>query len=190
MTINRDAAEIPRYIQLHASQVDQCLQMVNEEDILKQQLLGSLEEMYFNGKRQAYINYVNHKLALLIQHLYDDHGTISPMDIEESEQKMNQEWSLLDPMVDLFEKIEERVEFAEAANNPIPGGKVVNITYLLILKTGGMEKSCEQWEDMQVGMKTWQAFKEHLAQAYRRYQIRKKATTAAHGYGASAIHDS
>ena len=51
-----------------------------------------------------------------------------------------------------------------------------------------MGKSCEQWEDMQVGLKTWQAFKDHFAQAYRRYQIRKKATAAAHGYGDSANH--
>ena len=51
-----------------------------------------------------------------------------------------------------------------------------------------MEKSYEQWEDMQVGMKTWQAFKDHFAQAYRCYQIRKKKTVAAHEYGASANH--
>ena len=82
MPTNMDAAEIPRYIQLHASQLDQWLQMVNAEDILKQQLLGSLEEKYFKGQRQAYINYSNRTLAVLIQHLYDDHGTISPMDIE------------------------------------------------------------------------------------------------------------
>ena len=48
-------------------------------------------------------------------------------------------------MVDLFEQIEEGVEFAEAANTPIPGRKVVNIAYLMILRTGGMEKSYEQW---------------------------------------------
>ena len=66
------------------------------------------------------------------------------MDIEESEQKMNQEWSFLDLMVELFEKIKEGVELAEAANTPIPGGKVVNIAYLLILRTGGTEKACEQ----------------------------------------------
>ena len=29
-------------------------------------------------------------------------------------------------------------------------------------------------------------WKDHFAQAYRRYQIRKKSTAAAHGYGASA----
>ena len=110
------------------------------------------------------------------------------MDIEESEQKMNQEWSVLDQMVDLFKQVEEGLEFSEATNTPILGGKEVNIAYLLILRTGGMEKDREQWEDMQVGLKTWQAFKDHLAQAYRRYQIRKKATEVAHGYGASANH--
>ena len=58
------------------------------------------------------------------------------MDIEEIEQKMKQERSLLDPMVDLFEKIEEGVEFVEAVNIPIPRGGVVNIAYLLNLRTG------------------------------------------------------
>ena len=48
-------------------------------------------------------------------------------------------------MVDLFEKNVEGVEFAEAANTQIPGGKVVNIAYLLILRTGGMEKACKHW---------------------------------------------
>ena len=82
MPTNTVAAEIPRYIQLHAAQVDQWRKMVNAEDILKQQLLGLLEEEYFKGQRQAYINYANRKLAVLIHHLYDYNGTISPMDIE------------------------------------------------------------------------------------------------------------
>ena len=67
------------------------------------------------GQRQAYINNTNHKLAGLIQHLYDDHGTISPIDVKESEKKMKQKWLLLDSMVELFEKIEEGMEFSEAA---------------------------------------------------------------------------
>ena len=65
---------------------------------------------------------------------------------------------------------------------------MVNIAYLLILNTGGMEKSCERWEDMQIRLKTWQDFKDHFSQAYRRYQIHKKSTAAAHGYVASANH--
>ena len=81
--------------------------MENAEDILKQQLLGSLEEKYFKGKRQSYINYANRTLVVLIQHLYDEHGTILPMDIEDSEHKTKQEWLLLDPMVNFFEKLKK-----------------------------------------------------------------------------------
>ena len=55
---------------------------------------------------------------------------------------MKQEWYILDPMVELFEKIKEGVEFAEADNTLIRGGKLVNIAYLLILRTGKIEKSC------------------------------------------------
>ena len=50
--------------------------MLNAEDILKQKLLGSLYEKYFKVQRQAYINYANRTLVVLIQNLYDDHGTI------------------------------------------------------------------------------------------------------------------
>ena len=59
--------------------------MVNAEDILKQQLLETLDEKYFQGQQQAYINYYNLTLAGLIQHLFDDHGTISTIDIEKSD---------------------------------------------------------------------------------------------------------
>ena len=41
-------------------------------------------------------------------------------------------------MVEIFEQIEEGVEFAKAANTPIREGKLVNIAYLLILRTGGI----------------------------------------------------
>ena len=38
-----------------------------------------------------------------------------------------------------MKKIEEGVDFTESANTPIQGGKVVNVAYLLILRTGGMK---------------------------------------------------
>ena len=81
--------------------------MVNVEDILKQQIPELLHEKYFKGQHQAFNNYSNRTLVELIQHLYDDQGTISPMEIEDSEKKMVKYWSLLDPRVDLFEKLKK-----------------------------------------------------------------------------------
>ena len=54
---------------------------------------------------------------------------------------MKQYWSLLDPIVDLFEYFEEGTKFTQYVTNPIPGGSVINIAYLLILNTGVMGKS-------------------------------------------------
>ena len=61
---NAAAAEVTRYIQNHADQVDQWHQIVNTEDILKQQLLESLDDTSFKGQSQAYIN-------MLTTHLHD-----------------------------------------------------------------------------------------------------------------------
>ena len=84
---NAAEAELPRWIQQHSSQVDQWCQMANTENILKQQLLDFLDEKYFKDKRQVHRNHANHTLTGIIQHMYDDHGTISPMEIGESEKK-------------------------------------------------------------------------------------------------------
>ena len=65
-------------------------------------------------------------------------------------------------MVELFEQIEEGLDFKEAANTPTQGGKVFNIAYLMILRIGGMGKDCEQWEEMKVGQNIWKAFKDHF----------------------------
>ena len=68
-------------------------------------------------------NYAKSTIVLLIQYLYDDHGTISPMDIEKSENKMEQEWSLLDPMVDLFEKLKKKLSLQKPLTPQSQEGK-------------------------------------------------------------------
>ena len=70
--------------------MEQWHQMINTEYILKHKLLESMDEKYFKDQHQVNINYANWILSGLIQNLYDDHGKISPMAIEESEQKMKQ----------------------------------------------------------------------------------------------------
>ena len=57
---------------------------------------------------------------------------------------MRQEWCLLDPSVKLFEQIEEGVDLSVDASTPTSGVQVVNILNLMILRTGGIEKSCEK----------------------------------------------
>ena len=52
---------------------------------------------------------------------------------------MKHDCSLKDSMMDLFDKIEEGAQLSKAGKTPIPGGKVFNITYLLIIRSEGMK---------------------------------------------------
>ena len=51
---------------------------------------------------------------------------------------MKQERYLLCLIVDLFRGKKERFNFAQSVTTPMLGGKVVNIAYFLIIKTGRM----------------------------------------------------
>ena len=64
MSLNAAEAEAPRWIQQYATQVYQWRQMVNTEEIIKKQLLDSLDEKYFKVQRQTYINCTNLILAV------------------------------------------------------------------------------------------------------------------------------
>ena len=67
--VNAAADEVPGYIQHYAAQVDPWIQMVNAEDILKQQLLESLYKNSLKGQHQEYINYSKLTLAGHIKNL-------------------------------------------------------------------------------------------------------------------------
>ena len=85
--------------------------------------LELLHEKYFKWQQQSYINYFNRTLLGLIQYLYDDHGTISPMYIEESEQKMKQEWTLLDTIVDVYGKLKKEWSLQKPLTSQSQEGK-------------------------------------------------------------------
>ena len=48
----------------------------------KAEILESMDEKYFKGQQQLYVNYAKLTLEGIIQHMYADHGTILPMEIE------------------------------------------------------------------------------------------------------------
>ena len=51
----------------------------------------------------------------------------------------------------LFEQMEEGIYFAHVATTQIPVGKVMSITYLIILEDGEVKKSCKKWEEIPAG---------------------------------------
>ena len=71
----------------------------------------------------------------MIQHLYTNYGVITPTDLEDNDMKMREPFDASKPIKELFEQIEEAVEYTGADNASYNHVQVVLRAYLVVYKT-------------------------------------------------------
>ena len=85
------------------------------------------------------------------------------MDIETKVRTM--EYSITDPLVVIYNEIEELARLANAANNPFSDMQQVQIGLRIIKNTNDFEQGIEKWYARPVGEHTWTNFKTHFEEA-------------------------
>ena len=83
---------------------------------LIQTLLASFEEVYFKGLRNGHVGYQNSTFLQMIQHLYTNYGVITPTDLEDNDIHMRKPYDANKQIEELFDQIEDVVEYTDAAN--------------------------------------------------------------------------
>jgi len=131
-------------------------------------LLASFEEeVYFKGIRSRHVGFQNSTLLQMLQHLYTNYGIITPTDLEDNDVQMRENFDANKPIEELFEQIEEAVEYADAANAPYNETHIVSRAILLVFKTGIYNDSCREWRKRPITEQTWNNFKEDFTKAHR-----------------------
>ena len=134
---------------------------------LKQLLLKAFDEMYFKGIRDRHVGYNNVTLLQMIQHLYTNYGVITPSDLADNDARMRETFDATKPVEELFQQIEDAVEYAEAAEAPYNDTQIVSRAYLLLLNTGMYNQACREWRRKPTVEQTWTAFKTFFAEVHR-----------------------
>ena len=80
------------------------------------------------------MGYVGVITNTILQHLYDNYGVITAVDIEDNDTAMRAEYDLSQPIEVLLYQIEIAVQFSEAGKSPYEPKQVVSRAYLLVLK--------------------------------------------------------
>ena len=143
---------------------------VNRTDAaLKQQFLNAFDTMYLKALKQPHIGFSNRTVMELIQHLYDNYGQISQMDLDNNATRMKMPYDITTPIENLFEQIYEAVEYATNAHTPFTTEQLLATAYLLIFQTGQLERACEEWDAKTQANKTWINFKPHFGNAHQRF---------------------
>ena len=90
--------------------------------------------------------YVGVTTQQLLDHLYENYGVITAVDIEDNDTRMRESYNPTFPIETLFHQIELAVEYATAVKRPYQTAQVVSRAYLLVLQTGLYPEACHDWD--------------------------------------------
>ena len=128
--------------------------------------------MYLKSFRNIHTNSITTSLPTLLQHLFTTYGAIEAEELHEREQNLRTKiFDICDPLIILYNDVEELQELATASDSPFSDTQMVNIGVQLIKNFNDYEKGLSEWYDLPNDSKTWANFKPHFENA--RESLRK-----------------
>ena len=90
------AANTSTIIRCHTEALCQWREFKNVNTTLKNQLLSALDDIYVRALKDRHVGYTNQSICTILQHLFDNYGNITPLELEDKDTKMRATW---DPTV-------------------------------------------------------------------------------------------
>jgi hypothetical protein len=152
--------------------------------VLKQILLGAIDEMFIRALHTQYVGYLNVTTRDILNHLYTTYACISSADLLANDEKFKAPYDANLPIETLFTQIETSMEYAAAGNTPYTPAQIVANGFQIIFATGMFHDDCKIWNRKPAADKTWIPFKTFFARAHREFRDTRTTTTGA-GYGSA-----
>ena len=87
--------------------------------------------MYLKIFQNRHMGFANVTTKQMLRHLYDNYGVIRPNELAENDMRMKETFDATMPIENLYEQIENAVEFAEAGNAPYTNAQIIATAYSL-----------------------------------------------------------
>ena len=113
---------------------------------LKNQLIETVDAIYFKEIQNKVTEYTNMTLQQMLQHLYDTYGKITKDKTKHDCEEMNHPYNVTLPIETLFAQIKDTIDFADAAHSPYSQAQILNTTFLLLQKQAFSIKSSASGE--------------------------------------------
>ena len=88
-------------------------------------MLAFFEEMYVRSLRHWYTGYSQTRTQQLLSHIYVTYANISPSDLQSNDTKLHPPYDANHPVENLFDQVENAVEYAAAGNTPYSPEQVI-----------------------------------------------------------------
>ena len=151
--------QISEIVRQHTQNLRIWCETTRTDQALQQQIITVFDEEYLLGLRDPHTGFVGITTLNMLQHLYDNYGVISAVDLADNDDKLREAYDPSQPIETLFHRFEAAVEYADAAKRPYAPDQLVSRAFLLILKTGMYNDACKIWQIKHTTEKTWLNFR-------------------------------
>ena len=161
------AANTSTIVCRHTEDLRQWREFKNVNTALKNQLLSALDDIYIRALKDRHVGYMNQSIRAILQHLFDNYGNITPLELEDNDTKMRATWDPNSPSDCLVKQIEDGQDYADDGGQAYTTEQLLRIAYTLVFKTGLYFEDCKTWNTRPTNQHTWDNFKIHFQTAQR-----------------------
>ena len=133
---------------------------------LKQQITAAVESKYLAAIRNRVTNTLTGNVYQILDHLSTTYGKVTVAMLEDKDTKLRSTpYNPSDPIDDVFDTVDDFVEYADMARQPQTQAQTVAKAYSVLQKTGRFELALLEWNKKPFIEQTWINFKSHFRQA-------------------------
>ena len=154
------------------SQYNEELRMFREanavEECLLKQLNDALPPHYLKCYRNNFSNKITTSIRDILTDLFRTYGALDEGQLADNEAQLRSRvFDIQQPLVEMYNVVEELQEIATASSSPYTDRQLVGIGMQLIRNMNDYEKARGKWMAKSNADKTWPNFKLHFDQAYQ-----------------------
>ena len=161
------AANTSTIVWRHTEDLRQWREFKNVNTAQKNQLLSTLDDIYIRALKDRHVGYMNQSIRAILQHLFDNYGNITPLELEDNDTKMRATWDPNSPFDCLVKQIKNGHDYANNGGQPYTAEQLLCIAYTLVFKTGLYFEDCKTLNACPAAQHTWDNFKTHFQTTQR-----------------------
>jgi hypothetical protein len=140
----------------------------NIKRTLIKQIVAAIEPEYLKELRNTTTDTITSEVHEVLTHLFETYGHVDSSTIDAAETKIKTfVWNLTDPLVTIFNMIEEFAELSRAGGLDRSVAQMINYGLDTIRRTNEFDRALTDWFNRPANEKTWTIFKQHFTRALR-----------------------
>ena len=135
---------------------------------LVQQIFATVKGDYLADICNQTTNSINDTMEEVLTHLQDNYGQLMPHELLEREDIVKKTtYNPQDPIATMFSAVKELLEFSNITGMLYTQIQAVNISYVIVHRTGNFGPEICEWNRMPTIQKTWVRFKQFFLTAHQ-----------------------